>query len=106
MTFASGRSARSSIAFSLVGLLALGACSDASDQNAGISEQEDGADGSVVYSGATPCAADSEGLYEESFDSSSFGQQFEYFQTRDWDLWGRTRDSIEKTFTAPQTSTM
>jgi len=87
VTVASSRSARSSIALSLVGLLALGACSEASDVNAGISEPENGGDSSIAYSGTTPCAADSEGLYEQSFDSNSFGQQFEYFQTRDWDLW-------------------
>ena len=36
---------------------------------------------------SSACEADSEGLYEQDFSSETLGEEFEYFVTRDWDLW-------------------
>ena len=75
---------RSRIALVVIGILTLGACSAAEDEFPELSDAEDVGETSFD---AISCEADSVGLYEQAFDSDSLGDEFEYFLTRDWNLW-------------------
>ena len=75
---------RSRIALVVIGILTLGVCSAAEDEFPELSDAEDVGETSFD---AISCEADSVGLYEQDFDSDSLGDEFEYFLTRDWNLW-------------------
>ena len=77
---------RSPIALATVVVLTLSACSGAGETVLGDGEPEILGERESNRS-SIACEADSEGLYEQDFSSETLGEEFEYFVTRDWDLW-------------------
>ena len=76
----------SPIALATVVVLTLSACSGAGETVLEDTEPEILGERENNRS-SIACEADSEGLYEQDFSSETLGEEFEYFVTRDWDLW-------------------
>ena len=77
---------RSPIALAVIVILSLSACSGAGETFLEDGEPELTGE-TETYRTSIACEADSEGLYEQDFSSDALGEDFEYFLTRDWDLW-------------------